>query len=766
MSIHNIGIVSDYPPRRCGIATFAGDICHSIADNQTHCFVVAVNDTPGGYDYPQEVRFQINSDDAADYRRAAEFLNLTNVDVVNIQHEFGIYGGPAGAHILALLRRLNVPIITTLHTILQEPDADQMRVMLEIVHLSSRIIVMTERGKQMLLSTYPAEAGQIDVIPHGVPDVAFVDPNYYKDQFNVAGKWVLLTFGLLSPGKGIEYVIKALPNVVEEVPDLVYIVLGATHPNIIRDQGEAYRHQLQRLADDLRVREHVRFDNRFVDNETLREFLGAADVYITPYLNAAQITSGTLAYAFGSGKAVISTPYWHAEELLADGRGVLVPFRNSDVIASELISLRHDNVRRHAMRRQAYRLGREMTWEQIARQYVASFRMAKQTQARGAWMHTPVDFLNERERTPPELRLDHLRRMSDSTGIFQHATYFLPSLSEGYCVDDNARALLLTVLLEEENTDMRWVADLMPIYAAFVNHAFIPDSGRFHNFMGFDRRWCDTTGSDDTLGRVLHALGAAIRRSRREDFRRWALQLFDRALPAVLETTSPRAWALGILAMDEYSRRFNGNMVVAATRNELTRRLLHEYHEASNADWQWFEKILSYDNARLSQALILCGRYAPGEYACKTGLRSLRWLMRRQTAKRGHFRPIGSNGFHREGGDRADFDQQPIEALATVEACVAAWEVTNDAIWISEAWRAFEWFLGRNDLGQSLVDSEGGGCYDGLHVDRLNRNQGAESTLSYLLALLHIRRVSTRSAAVITTSTVRSADPMVVAKKS
>src|SRR6266571_2447635 len=453
--LRKIAFIGSYLPRKCGIATFTHSLCDAVAGQYpgTECLVVPVSDLAEGYDYADEVRFELVEQDLESYERAADFLNFSDTEVVCLQHEYGIFGGPAGSHILTLLRELQIPVVTTLHTILEQPQSDQRRILQEIARLSSRLVVMTERGGRMLREIYRVPEEKIDVIPHGIPDMPFVDPNFYKDQFGVEGRRVVLTFGLISPGKGIEHGIRALPEVVRVFPDLVYIILGATHPRLRREQGEAYRYSLARLASDLQVRKHVVFYNRFVELEELKEFLGVADVYLTPYLNPEQAVSGTLAYAFGSGKAVISTPYWHAEELLAEGRGVLVPFRDSQAIGRELIALLEDEVHRHAMRKRAYLMGREMVWSRAAQQFVASFEKARQSRVGRGGRRYAIKTLEQDPPTLPALRLVHLQRLSDSTGIFQHATFALPNFHEGYCTDDNARALLLTVLLEETGDD-------------------------------------------------------------------------------------------------------------------------------------------------------------------------------------------------------------------------------------------------------------------------------------------------------------------------
>jgi glycosyltransferase involved in cell wall biosynthesis len=735
--IKKIAFLGDYLPRKCGIATFTHDLRKAVAEEYpgTETFVAPVNDLPEGYEYPSEVRFEFSENDLDSYRRAADYLNFSNADVVCLQHEYGIYGGPAGSFILALLRDLRIPVVTTLHTILQNPSADQRRVLQDLATLSARLVVMSERGRKMLREIYGVSGGKIDLIPHGILDMPFVDSNFYKDQFGVEGKHVLLTFGLLSPNKGIENVLRALPEVVKKFPDLVYIILGATHPNLVREQGEAYRLTLERLAKDLGIKRHVSFYNRFVDQEELKVFLGVADLYITPYQNAAQATSGTLAYAFGSGKAVISTPYWHAEELLNDGGGVLVPFGDSNAMSQAIIGLLGDDNRRHAMRKRAYLQGREMTWSKTAQHYMTSFEAARRNPTSPSIRRLGVRTLEEDRLELPALRLDHLSRMSDSTGIYQHAIYSLADFHHGYCIDDNARALIITVMLEELELEGPELRRLAETYASFMQYAFNPDSKRFRNFMGYDRRWLETEGSEDSQGRSLWALGTCAGRSKHPHLQAWAAQMFERALPSVLDAKSPRTWAYSLLGIYEYFRRLSGDRLATQARDMLTERLIDIFERTETEEWPWFEESLSYANALLSHVLILSGRWADNPRAFAIGLRSLRWLVGVQKAPQGHFRPIGSEGFYPRGGKRADFDQQPIEAHSTISACLEAYRSTNDATWHEEARIAFEWFLGRNDLGLSLYDSKTGGCCDGLHMDRVNQNQGAESTLAYLMSL-------------------------------
>jgi glycosyltransferase involved in cell wall biosynthesis len=739
--IQKIAFVGDHLPRKCGIATFTTDLLGAVAGAypQSQCFCVSVNDIKGGYEYPPVVRFEIDEQDLSSYLRAADFLNISNVDIVCLQHEFGIFGGLAGGHILAFLRELRMPVVTTLHTVLREPRADQRKVMQELISLSTRVVVMADRGRQMLQEIYQAPPAKIDLIAHGIPDVGFVDPTYFKDQFGVEGKTVLLTFGLLSPNKGIEFVLNALPGILADFPDVVYIVLGATHPNELREHGEAYRLSLEMLAKKNKVEKNVIFYNQFVELETLKEFIGAADLYVTPYLNEAQITSGTLAYTFGSGKAVVSTPYWHAAELLADDRGVLVPFADSQAIAREVVSLLKDDTRRHSIRKNAYRIGREMIWSNVAQRYMTSFersRLDGPAQSRKSLLNKTLD---KRPRELPELKLNHLMRMTDSTGVFQHAIFNAPNFSEGYCTDDVARAFILSVLLGELGEEPEQARSLGTTCAAFLHHAFDAKTKRFHNHMSFDRRWLDKQGSEDCQGRALWALGVCVGRSPHRGFQMIAGQLFASALSSLTEFTSPRAWAFGLIGIHEYLRRLSGDSQVTQTRETLCTKLMDLFDRSSHKDWCWFEEKLSYDNAKLAHALILTGRDTGQTAVFERGLHALKWLTELQVSEKGHFRPIGSNGFYPKNGDRANFDQQPVEAQATVSACLEAYRATSDLKWYEQAQRAFDWFIGWNDLGLELYSPESGACGDGLHVDRVNGNQGAESTLAFLLSLAEMR---------------------------
>jgi glycosyltransferase involved in cell wall biosynthesis len=706
-----------------------------------------VNDTEHGYDYPARVRWSLAQDDVATYQEAAEFLNFNNIDMVCLQHEYGIFGGPAGSHILHLLRGLKMPVVTTLHTVLREPDPNQLTVMEEIAELSDRLIVMSQLSSQFLQEIFKVPGSKIDMVPHGVPDLPFLDPNFYKDRFGVEGKAVLLTFGLLSPNKGIENVIEALPQILSKHKNVVYIVAGATHPHVLRREGDQYRAYLQALAKEVGVASEVRFHDRFVSPEEMVQFIGAADIYITPYRHEAQVVSGTLAYALGAGKAIISTPYWHAIELLDDRRGALVPFQNPDAIAQKTIELLDTPAIRHAMRKRAYLFAREMVWKRVAQGYMESF-----ARVRSDRMETPhVQFSARASQKSlnqlPELKLSHVNALTDDTGMLQHAIFTIPNRAEGYTTDDNARALIFTVLLDQLGKDQLAKGESAnpdwPFrYLAFLEHAFNSEKKRFRNFLGYDHRWTEEQGSEDSHGRALWALGTLLARSANHGLRGAAGRLFEFSLPAAVEFHSPRACAYALLGVYEYLHSYPGDRDAQRVRFALARRLLDMYESIRRPDWKWFENVLAYGNARLSQAMLVVGSACGDERMVSAGLESLNWLMETQRCPiNGHFVPIGSQGFYRQGGEKARFDQQPIEAAAAVSACLQAYRVTGDSRWHSEAWSAFNWFLGDNDLQLALYDSVTGGCRDGLHPDRANQNQGAESTLSFLMALLEMRSV-------------------------
>jgi glycosyltransferase involved in cell wall biosynthesis len=740
VSVRRVAVLGNHLPRHCGIATFTTHLAGAIAAAcpSIDCLVLAVNDPGKRHAYPDCVRFEIAEADATSYQRSADYLNVNGVDVVSVQHEFGIFGGKAGSHLLLLLRELRMPVVTTLHTILSEPNSTQRLVMEELARMSERLIVMSTHGARVLTSSYGVPAEKIDVIPHGIPRVPATQES--KRRLGVGNNAVLLTFGLLSPDKGIEYVIEALPAIVAAHPEVVYMVLGVTHPHVKERHGEAYRIMLETMAARLGVERHLVFHNRFVSQDELTEFLGATDIYVTPYLNPEQSTSGTLAYALGSGRAVISTPYVYARELLGDDRGVLVPWRDPAAIAAAVIGLLSDDRRRAALRERAAAHGRSMLWSAVAGQYVTSFERACREHATRTRASFQAQTLANRIPGLPEVSLQHMRVLTDDTGLLQHATFCVPRYSEGYCLDDNARALLLMARIEEAGSEEKdSVRALATRYLAFVNAAFNGQRGRFRNFLTYSRTWTEETGSEDSHGHGLHALGAVVGRSSDPGRKSLAGDLFHAALPAVRDFTSPRAWASALLGIDEYLHAFEGDRGVQALRTIVAERLFALYRHARRPEWPWFEDRLTYANAQLPHALITSGARMNRHDLIAAGLESLEWLVSVQRSEEGNFAPIGTNGFYPRGAPPATFDQQPIEASTLVAACIEADRVGGDRIWRRHARQAFYWFLGQNHLHQWLYDTSTGGCRDGLHAERANENEGAESTLAFLLALIDMR---------------------------
>lgn len=740
---NRIAFIGNSLPRRCGIATFTTDLENAVAASRAdlETVIVAMTDHGQVYDYPSTVEFQINDNNPEDYIRAAELLNSGRFDAVSLQHEFGIFGGEAGNLILTLLSRLTIPVVTTLHTVLSEPTKAQRDVLIRIIELSSRVVVMASKGVELLRAVYQVPDEKIEIIPHGIPEFAFVEPDAAKAKLGFSDKAVILTFGLLSPNKGIEVMIDAMPSILKTRPDAVYVVLGATHPNLVRDQGETYRASLVAHARAAGVEDHVVFLNQFVDQKTLLEFISMSDVYVTPYLNEAQMTSGTLAYSFGLGKAVVSTPYWHARELLADGRGILVPFGDAAALGAEISKLLTNDVLRQAMRKRAYSSSRSMTWERTAERYMSVFEAARRRHRLKMIAKSDTSTLLRDRSAPPEMRIDHFLSMCDDTGLFQHAVHSVPDRSHGYCVDDNARALLLACALNNPG-EQRLPEVLTARFAAFVQHAWNPDTRRFRNFMGFNRCWLEDSGSEDSHGRTLWALGVCALTDANLSRRTWAGSLFAEAMAPADQFRSPRAWAFVLLGLDAYCSAVPEDISAAALRLLLADRLISIFEAVESTDWMWFEQGLAYDNARLPQALILAGIATRNPVYLKIGLKSLRWLVKQQTSAAGQFRPVGTAGFGETRQRPQPFDQQPLEATATIAACFAAWRADNDVAWKAEAARVFAWFLGSNDLAVSLVDLETGSCRDGLHPDRANENRGGESVVSYLLGLSEIRQVA------------------------
>lgn len=736
-NIGKIAVIGNYSPRQCGIATFTTDLSQSLAKeltNEDNLINVAMDDIPEGYNYPHQVKFRIRQNVQSDYFWAADYLNANQYSAAIVQHEYGIYGGEDGSHILQMIQALNMPVITNLHTVLENPTPGQRKVMLGLAKYSDRLLVMSKKAFSILTNVYGIDKKMISFIPHGIPDTSFKQQGIYNKLFGMENKDVILTFGLLGPDKGIESMIKAMPSIVKENPNAVYLILGQTHPHILEKTGDSYRRDLQQLVNKLGMKNHVVFHNHFVKLETLVQYLQTSKVYAIPYLKKEQITSGTLAYALGVGAAVVSTPFWHAEELLADGRGRLVPFNDTDAMAKEINYLLSHEHEREMMRFKGYQYARSMVWKEVSKQHIALISKIKErkplenVQEKGIKFHKIFNEL-------PEINLSHLKTMTDDTGLLQHAKYMTPNFHHGYCVDDNARGLIAITKYYTLRKD-RGVLPLIQKYLAFLYYAFNPENGRFRNFMSYDRRWLELSGSEDSHARALWGLGITVKEAPDSSIRNMAMRLFLESLPVVEHFTSPRAWAFTVLGLQAYLSVYEGDISARKVRDDLTLKIYELFKNNIDEDWHWCEGTATYANAVLPHALIVAGKAMSDTTVFETGIKALEWLLKVQTAPQGHLSVIGNDGWLDKEGNRSVFDQQPIEVKSLIDACLDAYVETGDKKWFTESERCLSWFLGQNDLGLPVCDYKTGGCGDGLESQGVNGNQGAESTLAWIISLI------------------------------
>lgn len=723
--------VATYPPKRCGIATFTSDLRRAVskASGEGAARVAAINNSLEKITYPDEVIFDFSRNHPKDYRQAAEFINFSDFDVVSLQHEFGIFGGAEGRYILNLISNLNKPVVTTCHTVLREPSQQYFSSFLEVAKHSYKLVVMSHKAEEILQNVYKVPKEKIAFIHHGVPDVPFIDPNFYKDKFDVEGRMVILTFGLLSPNKGIENMIDALPAVVAKHPEVVYIVLGATHPEVKRLSGEEYRFSLYRRVQALGLEQNVIFHDRFVDLGELCEFIGACDIYVTPYLSREQITSGTLAYAVGMGKAVISTPYWYAEELLDDGRGILVPFRDTRALSDALLEYIENEGYRHQTRKRAYELGRSMIWSEVGNRYLETFEDIVVSYRTRVVRRSGKAIANRRLELP-EPRLDHIARLTDDTAIAQHSINGIPDRRFGYSTDDVGRALLVVL---QHYQSIRDASDIPMVetYISYLHHAQL-DDGRFKNFMSYDRKFLDDVGSEDTFGRALWGLGYAVLAAPVLSYQILAKEMVEKAIGS-FRPTSIRGISYTICGLYYYLQKFEGASAVRRCLVSLADSLLEAYAEHSSKGWNWFEDILTYGNAKMPHALMLAYQITKGKQYLETALNALDFLTE-QVYNGKFFDLVGNEGWFTKGEVKAEFGQQPIDAGYLVEAYVTAYQLTGDERYSKLAQTAYEWFLGRNRLSTCLYDFNLAACADGLEHVGVNPNQGAESTIAFVLA--------------------------------
>ncbi|MBS2100851.1 glycosyltransferase family 4 protein [Carboxylicivirga linearis] len=731
-----IAFIGTYPPRECGIGTFTNDLFNSMVNNpdnendSNEGFVIALSDFPNEYEYPDEVKGIISQNRQEDYLQAVKLINLSGADLCILEHEFGIFGGQSGVYILPLLYRLEVPLIVTLHTILKTPSYNEKAVLQEICKMASKIVVMSHKAIEFLVEIYQVPADKIEFIDHGVPNLQF-DSQISRKELKIDAKKVLMTFGFVGRNKGIETVIKALPKIIEKHPNVIYMVLGKTHPNVVRHSGEEYRIFLMRLVKNLKLENNVVFLNEFLDVKDLFKYLSATDIYITPYLNEAQITSGTLSYAVGVGSAVVSTPYWHAEELLADGRGQLFNFNDAEELSSIIIELFDHPEQLNLLKAKARAYGQKITWPKIGEKYL---KVAHQTLTKKVEKTATKDTILDLLILPP-FSMAHINRLTDDTGIIQHAKFGIPNLKEGYCLDDNARALLMVLMAHKQIKDSR-ALELSPVYLSYIHYMQNKD-GTFKNFLSFSRHYLDEIGSEDSFGRTIWALGYLLGNAPNDAYYQTGREVFFNAAPNFENLKSIRSIANTMIGVCYYLKSNPSDDSMTERLRNMAHKLIKLYDENETTDWHWFESLLAYDNGILPLALLHSAEILNEDKVLEVAINSMQFLTA-HTLNENYLSVIGNEKWYKKDGERSVFAQQPIDAMAMVLMYHQAFIVTKDKEYLSKLYISFLWFLGENDLRMSLYDFETNGCCDGFESYGVNRNQGAESSLAYLISHLTV----------------------------
>ena len=753
----SIIFVSTYVPRLCGIATFTNDLYKAISKelklnysflDEISVKIVAIDNMKGDLDYPSEVVYVIKEQFLEDYIRAAEFVNLSKTDLVIVQHEFGIFGGKFGDFILSFLRNLKTPVFTTLHSILKNPLKEQKIIIKQLAEYSYKLIVMTNKAKEFLTADpYDILPDKISIIPHGIPDVPFIDPFYYKKELSLENKHVILTFGLISPSKGLEFMIEAMSIIVSTHPDTVYVILGKTHPEVYLRNGEEYRNLLKKRIKLLQIEDNILFIDEYVDLELLTKYLNTSDIYVTPYPSKEQICSGTLSYALGTGNAVISTPYYHAEELLADNRGILVPFNNAETLAEAIITLLSDENNRNELRRNAYLYCRNMTWNNIGSNLLKEFQTYMDEKYQNNLIKDsllPKKLLRPEYTSLPSIDISHLITMTDDVGLTQHSYYSIPNRNFGYSLCDNARALIFIMKYRYEFKIYNdpTIEKLKQTYLSFIIHSYNSESKLFRNFMGYNRQWLEEKGSQDTNGRAIWSLGVAINLIEDLSLRDGLTRLFKKTISSQNAFHHPRALSYILMGLLEYLNVFPGDLDIKLLQKTISKRIYDLFLDNMSSDWKWFEEKLFHTNALIANSLLSSGYNLQNEEYQNLALEVLEWLVNQQISDKGYLTIIGNKGWMDKFGNRANFDQQPIEAYTILEACLNAYKITNNETWLGKVYMCFDWFLGKNDCNLPLYDPITKGCYDGLEPSDINQNIGAESTLAWLLSLFNLHELT------------------------
>lgn len=728
-----IGFVSTYLSRECGIATFTRSVYTSMIHpgnkGTRDGFIVALNDPGHEYDYPSDVKFVIREKEVQDYLDAASYINK-NADICSIQHEFNIFGGDDGVYLLSLMNNLTVPAITTFHTILKEPSVSQKYIIQEISKMSQKVIAMSNLGIDILTSVYSIPRSKISLIQHGVPDIQ-LNPAESKEKLSLTGHRPIITFGLINRNKGIETVLRALPLIVKKHPDVRYLILGKTHPVIKRLSGEKYRNYLINLVEKLNLQEFVYFEDRFISESDLKLYLSACDICITPYLNEAQITSGPLSYSIGAGAGTISTPFWHAQELLKNGKGRLFDFKDSGQLFDVLMELFDDPEKLKTLRKKAADYGQKLIWPIIGDEYnllfdnaVRKYNLIKSSNGH----NSPFEI--------PSVSFKHIKRLTDSTGIIQHSILSFPNYKNGYSLDDNARALL-AASMSCKHKNSKKMASLVDTYLSFIQYMQNPD-GTFQNHLSYDRTKQDESVSEDCFGRTIWALGYLISNCQVHEYLEAARRILLLAAPNFDKLQSLRGIANTLIGASYYLKVHRTDQVIGEQINILAEKMIQTFKNKKSENWNWFEDSLSYDNAILPLGLLYASEFSQSDELKKVAFESMKFLSS-ELFTRGHLSIIGNENWFKKGNNKSTFDQQPVDAMSMVLLYKKAYEITHNIRFYTLMKKSLKWFLGENDLRASLYDPDTRGCCDGLQINGPNRNQGAESSLAFVISNMAVK---------------------------
>ncbi|MFZ5955709.1 MAG: glycosyltransferase [Nanoarchaeota archaeon] len=722
--------LSSYPPRECGIATFTKDLAFAMDrrfNPKLKSKVIALNENIGLYNYSKKVIMQIDCKNIAEYINVAKEINENDeIKLICIQHEFGLFGGEEGSYLIPFLETVQKPVVVTFHSVVPGPDNIRRNVVRFIASKSAAIIVMAKKAIEILKNDYGIEEEKIHLVYHGIPNIQLRNTEEYKEKLRLQGKTVLATFGLLSRGKGVEYVIQSLPRLVDKYPNLLYIIIGETHPVVRREDGEKYRNKLISEVERLGLQNHVKFYNKFLTLNELIDYLSATDIYICTNLDEHQIVSGTLSYACGCGKAIISTPIVYAREILAENRGVLVNFEDPDSFTSAIDKILSKPEFKEALEKNVYSFSRSMIWSNVAARYLSIFNK--------------VANLREEvvEKYPP-IKLNHLQNLTDNFGCIQFSKLTIPDEDSGYTLDDNARALIAAVL-HNELFDSEISLGLISTYMNFFER-MQTESGFFQNFIDPKKKLLSS--SEDAFGRAVWSLGYVVNKSKNKELKQKAEKMLLKAQNSFKNLGSLRAKAFCILGLYYYYQQTK-NEEYLKEMIKLAQHLIEAYEHESFEAWQWFEPQLTYSNSRLPEALFLLYDVTKNAKYLEIAEKTLSFLSD-LVFFNDYLVPIGQNGWYNRNGKRAFFDQQPVDACSMVHTYITAFKITSNPEYYKKAVLAFNWFLGRNHLNQMIYDENTGGCYDGLCRESVNLNQGAESTISYLLARLFLEEIKIES---------------------